>query len=60
VALDGHIEVATKELCLENRVGHLSAVELNARCESLRWFVLPQQAADDCAELKIGMQTSDA
>lgn len=59
VALNGHIEAATKELCLENRVAHLSAVELNARCESLRWFVLPQQAADDCAELKIGMQTSD-
>ncbi|MCL4104522.1 UNVERIFIED_CONTAM: hypothetical protein GTU68_047484 [Idotea baltica] len=46
------IELAHTELLRDDRAGPRSAVKLNDRCESLRWFVLPQDVAIDLPETK--------
>ena len=60
VPLDGQLESASDELRRKNRAGRLSEVNLNDRCEALRWFVLPQEAAATLAALDGDLHTLDA
>lgn len=52
VPLDGQLELASDELRRKGRAEPVSEINLNARCEALRWFVLPQEVAKTLAALE--------
>jgi len=51
VHLEGQCDAAQAELRAENRSGERSELYLSEQGERLRWFVLPQEAAAELAEL---------
>jgi len=51
VGLEGQCEAAEQELCAQHRAGKMFALSLSEEAERLRWFVLPQEAAQQLATI---------